>query len=536
MRQPPAAGRTPAASAGSSPALHERRLAAPDGPTTASSEALGEPGDELGDQALAPEEVGGVVGLEGCQPLVRARPRVGAVAVGRLPGRRVRALARRCSSTCWMPSTLWAISARSPASRAADGRRAVGGRADVAARPLSRPTRWPARGLARARRPSARGAGRCRRATTRRRRTSRTPAAPRRGRDRAARGGRRRRPASAATGSAAVGVGPERRDDEQRPGDRTTRPDRRAPRWCRCRRDGRRRSTSSTGRPPNPVASTCITARPSSATGSSVERRRPASSSERRRAGRGSRCRRRPQRPYSTTPPVRCTSRPSSAQQACLADALRAEHRDEATAPIDGVEPRRAQPGQLGVASDERRARPTRAAPAARTGAGSPPVQVQARVLIEDRGFELAQLATGLDAQLLGQRRSGPPVGAERVALPPRAVQREHQLRPQPLPELVPRRPALRARPPAPRSHPRPARRPSGPRSRRGAARPAGGPRPRTPRSPGTHRTRRPATAPARDAASPDRPDPRRIAWRRPRRASSSNHSESSCSSSTRSR
>ena len=116
--QPPGTGSTPAASAGSSAGPHERRLAAArradDGEQTGSRQ----PGDELGDETLAPEEVGGVV-----RPRTRPGPCTGRarrahVGCPTVSADRGAMLARRCSSTCWMPSTLWAISARSPASRA----------------------------------------------------------------------------------------------------------------------------------------------------------------------------------------------------------------------------------------------------------------------------------------------------------------------------------------------------------------------------------------------------------------------------------
>ena len=51
--------------------------------------------------------------------------------------------------------------------------------------------------------------------------------------------------------------------------------------------------------------------------------------------------------------------------------------------------------------------------------------------------MQVAQLRAGLDADLLDERRSRPPVDLERFGLAPRAIQREHQLPVQPLAERV---------------------------------------------------------------------------------------------------
>jgi len=51
----------------------------------------------------------------------------------------------------------------------------------------------------------------------------------------------------------------------------------------------------------------------------------------------------------------------------------------------------------------------------------------------EDRRLHLAGLRPGVDAELLGQQVTQPPVGRERLPLPPVAVQREHELGPPPL-------------------------------------------------------------------------------------------------------
>src|SRR5439155_23167356 len=49
--------------------------------------------------------------------------------------------------------------------------------------------------------------------------------------------------------------------------------------------------------------------------------------------------------------------------------------------------------------------------------------------------LELLQLEPGLDAELLAERLARAAVELKRVGLPARAIEREHQLRPWPLPE-----------------------------------------------------------------------------------------------------
>ena len=58
---------------------------------------------------------------------------------------------------------------------------------------------------------------------------------------------------------------------------------------------------------------------------------------------------------------------------------------------------------------------------------------MEARVLGEDCAFEPAQSLAGLDAQLVDQRPARVLVGLQRVSLPVRAIEGQHQLRPQPL-------------------------------------------------------------------------------------------------------
>ena len=85
------------------------------------------------------------------------------------------------------------------------------------------------------------------------------------------------------------------------------------------------------------------------------------------------------------------------------------------------------------VSSASSRSRPTKA-PATTFAAGVlDRGEVEPRILGQDRALELAQPLARLDAQLVGQRAAGVAVGLQRVGLPVGAVQREHQLRPQPL-------------------------------------------------------------------------------------------------------
>src|SRR5262249_57037155 len=61
-------------------------------------------------------------------------------------------------------------------------------------------------------------------------------------------------------------------------------------------------------------------------------------------------------------------------------------------------------------------------------------MDVERRVLLEDRALELAQRVAGLDPELLHERPARALVDGERVGLSPGAVQREHQLATQALP------------------------------------------------------------------------------------------------------
>jgi hypothetical protein len=51
----------------------------------------------------------------------------------------------------------------------------------------------------------------------------------------------------------------------------------------------------------------------------------------------------------------------------------------------------------------------------------------------EDATLEVAELGPGLDGELRDERLTSAPVGVERLPLPARAVQREHQLGPEAL-------------------------------------------------------------------------------------------------------
>ena len=82
---------------------------------------------------------------------------------------------------------------------------------------------------------------------------------------------------------------------------------------------------------------------------------------------------------------------------------------------------------QLALATDERAGGDLRRRRAATAR------EIEPRVLVEDRALELAQPLARLDPELVGQRAARVAVGLQRVGLAVAAVQREHQLRPQPL-------------------------------------------------------------------------------------------------------
>jgi hypothetical protein len=90
-----------------------------------------------------------------------------------------------------------------------------------------------------------------------------------------------------------------------------------------------------------------------------------------------------------------------------LPHAAGAEHEDEAPAPGVSVAPRLAQHVELGLAARKRRAR----VELGRQRLGFERRQVELRILAQDRVVQLAQRGSGLDADLLDQRRSRLPVG-----------------------------------------------------------------------------------------------------------------------------
>ena len=63
--------------------------------------------------------------------------------------------------------------------------------------------------------------------------------------------------------------------------------------------------------------------------------------------------------------------------------------------------------------------------------------QLELRVLPEDRAVELLQAAAGVDAELVHEHSPGVVVGLERLGLPTRAIERQHQLPPEALAQGV---------------------------------------------------------------------------------------------------
>ena len=108
-----------------------------------------------------------------------------------------------------------------------------------------------------------------------------------------------------------------------------------------------------------------------------------------------------------------------------LAGAARPRERDQPS-PF-GEEPRDL--ADLPAPTDQRCRRGRQ--PSARANLGW--LDRQARVLPEDRRFELAQLRARLEAELLHEDTARVAIRLERVCLPPRAVEREHQLPPRAL-------------------------------------------------------------------------------------------------------
>ena len=89
--------------------------------------------------------------------------------------------------------------------------------------------------------------------------------------------------------------------------------------------------------------------------------------------------------------------------------------------------------GELLLATDERRRRGGQVAAAPRRDRGGG----DRGVVREDRLLQPAQLGARLERHLLGEHAPGLAVSLERVGLAAAAIEREHQLPPQPLPERV---------------------------------------------------------------------------------------------------
>ena len=121
-----------------------------------------------------------------------------------------------------------------------------------------------------------------------------------------------------------------------------------------------------------------------------------------------------------------------------LAHALRAGHKHRPAPALGRPCPGGPQPGQLGRPANkhrpDRRQRLRELPGRARLGRRR---QVQPWILGEDGRVQPAQLRPRVDAELLDQDRPGPLVGQQRIGLPARAVQRQHQLGPQPLPQRM---------------------------------------------------------------------------------------------------
>jgi hypothetical protein len=66
--------------------------------------------------------------------------------------------------------------------------------------------------------------------------------------------------------------------------------------------------------------------------------------------------------------------------------------------------------------------------PAGAQPLGDPGGGTELRILAQDRALERLQLGAGLESELRDPRAPGPLVALERVDLPPRAVQRHHEL------------------------------------------------------------------------------------------------------------
>ena len=116
-------------------------------------------------------------------------------------------------------------------------------------------------------------------------------------------------------------------------------------------------------------------------------------------------------------------------RQPGLAHAIRADERDKRASARRGPLPTRAHPAQLALAADHRR-RGRSGELARQLGCGG--LDVQRRVLAQDRLVQAPKLGARLDPDLLDQRAPGVPIGLQRLRLAPAPIQREHPLRVQP--------------------------------------------------------------------------------------------------------
>ena len=122
-----------------------------------------------------------------------------------------------------------------------------------------------------------------------------------------------------------------------------------------------------------------------------------------------------------------------------LARAGPADDEEQASPPGERVLQARLEQRQLLVAADDGcRRTPSRlevpAGGGCRVGRGS----VEVRVLLEDRALERVKRSPGFDPELGEQRAARGTVSVERLRLPARAVEGDHQLSVQTLPQAVP--------------------------------------------------------------------------------------------------
>jgi hypothetical protein len=105
-----------------------------------------------------------------------------------------------------------------------------------------------------------------------------------------------------------------------------------------------------------------------------------------------------------------------------LPDTRLARHQEQASTPRRGVGEACQKPAELALATDEHP-----------TPITSRLAALQRRILTEDLLLELSQRGTRLEPKLIAQRAPRIAVGRQRLSLTARAVERQHQLGPQPL-------------------------------------------------------------------------------------------------------